>query len=86
MTKDEIRAGVAEVIVEQLKLDPEREIEDTDSFRDELGADSLDVVQIIMELEDQFGVHIPDEEAEACETFGEAVDLVDRKVNPPPSS
>ena len=62
-------------LVEQLGVD-EGEITDEASFQDDLDADSLDLVELIMELEDQFGVKIPDEDAQKLTTVGQAVDYV----------
>jgi acyl carrier protein len=72
MEHDEIFDKVKEVIVEQLTVEEEDVIEDA-SFVDDLGADSLDIVELVMALEESFGVSIPDEEAENIKTVGDAV-------------
>jgi len=64
-----------EVIAEVLSVDP-REITEDTTFLDDLGADSLDVYQIIMGIEDAFHIEIPAEKAERITTVGEAVELI----------
>lgn len=68
---EEIRA----ILVEQLGVDP-GEVSETSSFQEDLNADSLDLVELIMEMEDRFQTKIPDEEAEKITTVGEAVDFI----------
>ena len=65
------------IVVEQLGAD-EDEVKPEASFVDDLNADSLDLVELIMELEEQFGLEIPDEEVEKITTVEEAVDYVDQ--------
>ena len=67
---------VKEIIVEQLDVD-ESQITMEASFRDDLEADSLDVVELVMELEDEFGLEIADEEAESINTVGDAVNYIE---------
>ena len=69
---EEIFDKVKEVIVEQLNVEEDDVSEDA-SFIDDLGADSLDIVELVMALEEQFGVSIPDEEAERIKSVGDAV-------------
>lgn len=66
---------VKNVIVDQLSVDPE-EVKPEASFVDDLGADSLDVVELIMGLETEFDIEIPDEDAEKISTVGDAVDYI----------
>ncbi|MDX6555576.1 MAG: acyl carrier protein [Miltoncostaeaceae bacterium] len=68
---EEIRA----ILVEQLGVDAD-EVTEASSFQEDLNADSLDLVELIMEMEDRFKMKIPDEEAEKISTVGEAVDYV----------
>lgn len=68
---EEVRA----ILVEQLGVDAS-EVTEEASFQEDLNADSLDLVELIMEMEDRFKVKIPDEEAEKISTVGQAVDYV----------
>ncbi len=63
---------VAEIIVEQLGVSPE-EISPEASFMDDLGADSLDIVELVMAMEEEFDIEIPDDDAEKIQTIGSAV-------------
>ena len=74
-SREEIFERVKEVLTESLGVD-DSEITDEASFQEDLNADSLDLVELIMELEDQFGVKISDEDAQKIETVGQAVDYV----------
>jgi acyl carrier protein len=69
---------VTEIIVEQLGVKPE-EVTEEASFVDDLGADSLDTVELVMAFEEEFGVEIPDEDAEKIQTVGDAVRYIDEK-------
>jgi acyl carrier protein len=66
---------VKEIIVEQLGVDPE-DVTLESSFIDDLGADSLDIVELIMALESEFDIEIPDEEAEKFPTVGHVVEYI----------
>lgn len=70
---------VKDIIVKQLGVKPE-EVTDDASFTDDLGADSLDLVEVVMALEEEFGEQIPDEEAEKIKTVGDAVNFIDSKL------
>ena len=67
---------VKDIIVDKLGAE-EGKITKTASFMDDLGADSLDTVELIMEMEEEFGIEIPDEEAEKLATVGDAVKYID---------
>lgn len=80
MERSDIEAKMKELLVEELGLDEDK-ITMEATFEEDLEVDSLGVVELLMALEDNFGVQIPDEEAESLVTVGEAVDLVAKKVN-----
>ncbi|GAB3069852.1 acyl carrier protein [Salinicoccus sesuvii] len=68
---------VKDIIVDKLGIDEEKVTRDA-SFKDDLGADSLDIAELVMELEDEFEMEIPDEEAEKINTVGDALDYIDK--------
>ena len=70
---------VKKVTVEQLGV-KEEEVTEPSSFQEDLGADSLDVVELVMALEDEFGIDIPDEEVGEIKTVGNAVDYITKKL------
>ncbi|BCW93004.1 MAG: acyl carrier protein [Acidobacteriota bacterium] len=67
-----IEQKVKDIIVQQLGVDPEK-VKPEATFTDDLGADSLDTVELIMAFEEEFGVEIPDEAAEKIRTVGDAI-------------
>jgi acyl carrier protein len=69
---------VKQIIVEQLGVD-ESEVTPTASFIDDLGADSLDTVELVMALEEEFGQEIPDEEAEKLQSVGDVIKYIEDK-------
>lgn len=73
----DISEKVKTIICEQLMVDPE-EVTNESSFVEDLGADSLDTVELIMEFEDEFAVEIPDEEAEKISSVGEAIAFLEK--------
>ena len=75
MDREEVLAKIQEITADRLGVD-ESDVTPDASFREDLEADSLDLVELIMELEEQFGMEIPDEEAEKITTVEEAVDYV----------
>lgn len=72
----EIKEKVVEIIVDKLGVDA-AEVKEEASFTNDLGADSLDTVELIMELEKQFDVTIPDTDAEKIQTVGDAVAYIE---------
>ena len=76
----EISEKVTDIIVEKLGVD-KSEVTLEASFTSDLGADSLDTVELIMEFEKEFNVSIPDEQAENIQTVGEAVSYLEKEVN-----
>ena len=75
MEREEILEKVKSVVVDQLNVE-EDEVVDDASFIDDLGADSLGIVELVMALEEEFGVSIPDEQAESIKTVGDAVTFI----------
>jgi acyl carrier protein len=75
MDREELFEKVKTVIVDQLGVDEDDVTEDA-AFVDDLGADSLDIVELVMALEEEFGVSIPDEQAEKIKNVGDAVDFI----------
>jgi acyl carrier protein len=68
---------IKKIIVDQLGVDEEKITEDS-SFIDDLGADSLDIVELIMAFEEEFDIEIPDEDAEKMKTVGDAVKYLNK--------
>jgi acyl carrier protein len=73
-----IEQKVKQIIVEQLGVD-EAQVDDSASFVDDLGADSLDIVELVMAFEEAFDIDIPDEDAEKISTVKEAIDYIASK-------
>ena len=71
---------VKDIISEQLGVKKE-EIKPESSFIDDLGADSLDTVEVVMALEEEFGIEIPDEDAEKITTVGDAIKYIEEKLS-----
>jgi len=80
ISKDYILKRISEIIVDKLGVDNVEVTKDA-SFRDDLGADSLDTVELIMEFEKEFNIEIRDEDAERVTTVGDAVDELYRIIN-----
>jgi acyl carrier protein len=79
MDRAQVAERLKEVLVSELGLDADK-VNDDASFEEDLEVDSLGVVELLMALEDEFGVKIPDEEAENIHTVGQAVDMVHGKL------
>ena len=72
-------ARVREIIINELGVEPEKVTDDA-SFVEDLGADSLDTVELVMAFEEEFGIDIPDEDAEKLRTVGDALKYLNEKV------
>ncbi|MBP2685032.1 MAG: acpP [Deltaproteobacteria bacterium] len=77
-----VEKRVREIVAEQLERDV-NEVTNTASFIDDLGADSLDIVELVMKMEEEFGIEIPDEEAEKIKTVN---DVIQYRGQSPPSA
>ncbi len=75
MTEAEIEAKVIDIVAEQMGVDKSEISRDT-SFTNDLNADSLDTVELVMEFEDEFETSIPDEQAEKIQTVGQAIEYI----------
>ena len=73
----DIGERVKKIVVEHLGVEPEK-VTDQASFIDDLGADSLDTVELVMAFEEEFGIEIPDDAAESIVTVGDAVKYIDK--------
>lgn len=80
MSQDDIFEKVKGIVVEQLSLDDDSKVTADANFANDLGADSLDVVELVMALEEEFNIEIPDEAAENIATVGAAVDYIKEQV------
>ena len=76
----DIEDKVRKIIIEQLSVE-EKQVKDDASFVEDLGADSLDTVELVMTLEEEFECEIPDEEAEKITTVKQAIDYVKKHTN-----
>lgn len=79
MDRAQVAERLKEVLINELGLDADKVTEDA-TFEEDLEVDSLGVVELLMALEDEFGVKIPDEEAENIHSVGQAVDMVHAKL------
>ncbi len=70
---------VIQIVCDNLGVNKEQ-VTRTTSFTEDIGADSLDIVELVMELEEEFEITIPDEEAEKIKTVGEAIDYIDKEL------
>ena len=79
MERDEVLSALREVAVEVLSVEPDSVVEDA-RFKEDLDADSLDLVELVMGLEERFDIEVPEDDLEGVTTVGQAVDLVLTKV------
>ncbi len=79
MSEKSISEKVKDIIVEQLGVNPEQ-VTESASFIEDLGADSLDTVELVMAFEEEFSVEVPDEDAEKLQTVGNVVDYIEKKA------
>ncbi len=77
----EVRERVIDIVAEQLGVEKEKVSPET-SFVNDLGADSLDTVELVMELEEEFNINIPDDAAEKIETVGQAIEFIQSAQQP----
>jgi acyl carrier protein len=74
-----VEERVIAIVCENLGVNKEQVTRST-SFTEDMGADSLDIVELVMELEEEFEITIPDDQAEKIKTVGEAIDYIDREI------
>lgn len=79
MSEKSIEEKIKEIIVEQLGVNPEQVTQNA-SFIEDLGADSLDVVELVMAFEEEFSIEVPDEEAEKLHTVGDVVKYIEDRA------
>jgi acyl carrier protein len=79
MAENSIEEIVKDIIVEQLGVNPEQ-VTPQASFIEDLGADSLDIVELVMAFEEEFGVEVPDEDAEKLQTVGDVVKYIEERA------
>lgn len=80
MTREEIFEEVKKLIADSMRVEPQ-EIKEDSKFVDDLGADSLDIVELVMAMESKFEIEIPDDDAQKIRTVGEAVDYLVNRLN-----
>ena len=79
MSDEQIRQRVIDIVCEHLAVNKDQ-VTDNTSFIEDIGADSLDIVELVMELEEEFDIQIPDDQAEKIKTVGEAVEYIKTAV------
>jgi acyl carrier protein len=81
MAEKSIEEKVKDIIVEQLGVNPEQ-VTSQASFIEDLGADSLDIVELVMAFEEEFSVEVPDEDAEKLQTVGDVIKYIEERAKP----
>src|SRR5499427_7113020 len=81
MAEKSIEEKVKDIIVEQLGVNPEQ-VTPQASFIEDLGADSLDIVELVMAFEEEFSVEVPDEDAEKLQTVGDVIKYIQERAKP----
>ena len=79
LTEDEIRAKIKKIVVDNLGVS-EDQVTDDAQFSQDLGADSLDQVELVMSLEEEFGAEIRDEDADSLNTVGDAIAYIEKRI------
>jgi acyl carrier protein len=74
-----VEERLREIVIDQLGVN-EEEVTNEASFQEDLGADSLDVVELVMQIEEEWGLEIPDEDAERIQTFQDALNYIEDRV------
>lgn len=74
----DMESKVKDIIINELGVEPEKVTREA-SFVEDLGADSLDTVELVMAFEEEFGIEIPDEDAEKLQTVGDAIEYIDAR-------
>ena len=77
---DDIKAKIKKIVADHLGIE-EAKVTEEASFIDDLGADSLDTVELVMAFEEEFDIEIPDDAAETIQTFGDAVKFINGKIS-----
>ena len=77
---EDVSSKVKKIVADHLGID-ENKVTEEASFTDDLGADSLDTVELVMAFEEEFDIEIPDDAAETIQTFGDAVKFINEKIS-----